>query len=108
MKDFKSWLKQELSKPSGYDHYDPNGNSYRAIAIRGYWREVLWQYANFPNLIKAIFYGFEGFETPVIWFFQIAVVLALFPIMPFVIAYYHHKTAINAYRRDYERAGGEA
>ena len=50
-KSFKEYLKEELEKPSRNKYYDPNGNSIRAKVSRGSFKEILYQYKKYLNLL---------------------------------------------------------
>jgi len=99
--EFEQYLKSALEKPV-HESYNPDGNSARAIVVRGFWREVLWQYKAFPRRVKYAIGDFEGLDTPVGWFLQVPFMIALSPVLPVTAAIYWHKKSVAEYRRAYE------
>lgn len=102
-KSFEQWLKEELSKPAS-NHYDPNGNSSRAVASRGLKREIIYQYKKYPSKLADDLKSFEGIDTPISYFLYVIVTAFLFPVIPVFVARNTHKRALSEYKVRYERS----
>lgn len=59
--NFRSWLKKELDTPSGYKYYNSKGNSLRAKASRGLFKEIIWQYKDYPSSLLYDIKCFRGY-----------------------------------------------
>ena len=99
---FNEFLKNEINKPRS-EWFDSDGNSPKAIVLRGFLKQVLWEYKKYPSRIKGVLSCFEGFETPIVWFIQIPFLIFLAPICPLIWAAYSFDSAIGQYRAEYER-----
>ena len=77
--NFEDFLKLKLKEPVS-EWYDPNGNSERAVVVRGLFGEILWQYRDFPRRVKCEIDSFEGLETPLGWFIQLPIMMILAPL----------------------------
>lgn len=105
--DFESWLRQELDKEVS-DYYDPNGNSARAVVIRkrkGWAYSLNYEFKEVIQDIKTLFtYYWKGFNTPIVWFLQAALIPVLITCGPFVRTHSRYKRAINEYKFAYSKA----
>jgi len=101
---FEDYLNSELSKPVGYDCYDPDGNSERAVVVRGLRLEILKHYKKYPERIKSELGEFDGFSTPIGWFIGIPLIIILAPILPIISGCHWHKKSIKSYRISYEES----
>lgn len=97
---FKEWLQEELLKPAP-DHYDPNGNSPRAITTRGLYKEVLYQYKQYPKGLLLLMKDFDGMRTEISWFITLPVSTLLGPIVPIIWGIGSYKRALKLYRSEY-------
>ena len=95
--DFKEYLKMEIEKPVP-EYYSQDGNSCRAVVVRGFYREVVWQYKKYPTRLLGVLKDFDGLETPIGWFIQLPIMIALSPVVPVITANYRYKTSINEYK----------
>jgi hypothetical protein len=100
---FDEYLKQELEKPVTNDWYSHDGNSARAVVIRGFCGEVLWQYKAYPGRLKSELQSFDGLSTELGWLLQLPLMIVLAPIAPILAAKHWHKKSIAEYRAAYER-----
>ncbi len=100
---FEQYLKQELEKPVNNDYYDPNGNSNRAVVIRGFWGEVIWQYKRYPNRLLSELKCFDGLSTELGWFIQLPLMILLSPVAPLLAAKHWYSKSVAEYRVRYER-----
>lgn len=101
---FDEYLKAELAKPVTNDCYDPNGNSNRAVVVRGFWGEVAWQYKAYPKRLLSELRCFDGLSTELGWFIQLPLMILLSPIAPFLAANHWHKKSLGEYELRYERS----
>jgi len=104
---FKEYLKEELEKSNTYEYYDPNGNSIRAKATRGLFKEVLYQYKEY---LKSFIYEvkcFKGFETPIWYFIGLPLKIILSPILPIFWGIYSYKEARDYYLERYNKQKGD-
>tara|TARA_R110000851_G_C12670044_1_gene522506 strand:+ start:208 stop:516 length:309 start_codon:yes stop_codon:yes gene_type:complete len=99
---FNKYLKSKLSQPSGNPHYDPDGNSARAVVVRGCIGEVFMQYKGMPNRIYYEVSCFEGFNTPIGWLIQIPILIIFSPVLPIIIGIMNHKRAIASFMEEYK------
>ena len=99
--NFKEWLKIELSIKPSHEGYNPDGNSDRAVASRGLFLEILWQYKKYPSRVLSGIKSFEGLETPVGWFIQLPVMIMCAPIFPITAGLHWHKKAVAKFYFDY-------
>jgi predicted oxidoreductase (fatty acid repression mutant protein) len=99
--EFKKYLDKQLLKPTP-SHFNANGNSHRAVIMRGRTNEIIHQYKMMPNRLKTEIGCFEGLETPIVWFIQIVFLVILFPILPILAGHHHYNKAVNAYKRDFK------
>lgn len=106
--DFKEYLKAELEKPVNNEYYTPDGNSSRAVVLRGLVGEVVWQYKNYPARLLEALREFEGLETPLGWFIALPLMIILSPVLPICGAYNWHKKSIGEYKKSYERSKQDA
>ena len=106
--NFKEYLKAELEKPVNNEYYTPNGNSARAVVVRGFFGEVVWQYKEFPSRLLRALKEFDGLETPLGWFIQLPLMLVLSPVLPITGAYNWYKKSIGEYKKRYERTKQDA
>jgi hypothetical protein len=100
---FKEYLKNELEKPVS-SFYSPDGNSARAVVVRGLCGEVIWQYKAYPARLTEALKGFDGLETPIGWFIGLPVMVILSPVLPITGAYNWHRKSIGEYKKSYERS----
>lgn len=63
-KELKEYIERELEKPVNYEHYNPDGNSSRAVIARGFYKEVLKRYRDYPSRLLFEIKQFNGFDTP--------------------------------------------
>ena len=99
--EFKEWLENKLKESPG-SHYNPNGNSSRAVVSRGRWKEILYQYKKYPKSVVYEIKSFRGFDTPIIYFINLVIILLLSPIIPIIWSYYSYKQAIEEYKHIFE------
>lgn len=97
---FKDFIEKEISKPAP-KHYDPNGNSTRAIVTRGRFKEIIYQYKRIPMDIVDTFSAFDGFNTPIGWFLLLPIYILLLPILPSLQGLYSYRKAIEEYKTMY-------
>ena len=100
---FNEYLKQELAKPITNDCYDPNGNSNRAVVVRGFWGEVLWQYKKYPKRLLSELKCFDGLSTELGWFIQLPLMILLAPVAPIFAAKHWYSRCIGEYKLKYEK-----
>ena len=98
---FKEWLENKLKEtPSA--HYSPIGNSSRAVVSRGRWKEILYQYKEYPKSVVYEIKSFDGFNTPIIYFINLVIILLFSPIIPILWGYQSYKRAIEDYKHTFE------
>lgn len=99
-KDLELYIKEQLEKepPEWFDH---NGNSPRAVMMRGLRGEIkLHLKTTIPCLISDIKYHWNGIDTPIGYFLQLAVLPFILPFLPFLRAFYSYKEAKNFYDKE--------
>jgi len=101
---FEKYLENELNKPVNDNYYDPDGNSARAVVVRGFWGEVWWQYKAYPDRVSCELHRFKGFDTTIGWFVNFPVMFLLAPIIPVLAGRYSYRESIAEYRLIYERS----
>ena len=99
--EFKKWLENKLKEYPG-SHYNVNGNSSRAVVSRGRWKEILYQYKDYPKSAVYEIKSFRGFDTPIIYFINLVIILLLSPIIPIIWGYYSYNQAIEEYKHIFE------
>lgn len=97
---FKEYLKQKLSEEDT-PHYNPNGNSIKAIASRGMFNQIIYKYKEYPKLFKTFLKDFDGFNTPIYWFFMLPFMVIASPVIPFVAGIVTYRNSINWYYSKY-------
>lgn len=99
--DFDNWLKQELSKEAG-KHYNPNGNSSRAVMKRGLFGQFKWVSKKLiPSIYSEIKYGFSGWETGIGYILSLLLLPLFIWVMPFTRTYGTYKRAFDDYKDSY-------
>ena len=106
--NFKEYLKTELEKPVNNEYYTPNGNSARAVVLRGFYGEVVWQYRKYPSRLLGELKEFDGLSTELGWFIQIPLMILLSPIAPIFAANHWHKRSIGEYKTRFARSQQDA
>ena len=102
MISFKDYVQQQLDKPSP-DWFDLNGNSPRAVIMRGRFGQLKYEVIDLiPSLKRDLSYFWDGFDTPVSYFFQVALLPFIFPLLPFLRAFYVYRRALRDYKREYD------
>ena len=101
---FNHYLQEELKKPVNNKCYNPDGNSNRAVVVRGFWGEVLWQYRKHPSRILSELRCFDGLSTEAGWFIQITLMILLSPIAPALAARHWYKKSLKEYKVKYEKS----
>ena len=102
---FEYYLQQQINKPKP-EWFDPNGNSARATITRGKIGGIIYEFKKLlPSLKNDLVYFWDGFDTPISYFFQIAILPFILPFLPFLRAFYSYRRAIKEYRREYESKG---
>ena len=99
--EFEEWLENRLKEFPG-NHYNPNGNSSRAVVSRGRWKELIYQYKEYPKSAIYEIKSFKGLDTPIIYFINLIVILLLSPIVPIVWSYYSYNSAIEEFKHIFE------
>ena len=99
--EFKEWLENRL-KETPSKHYDPNGNSSRAVVSRGKWKEILYQYKKYPKSVVYEIKSFRGLDTPISYFINLVIILLLSPIVPIIWSYYSYNNAIEEFKHIFE------
>ena len=106
--DFKEYLKTELEKPVNNEYYTSNGNSDRAVVLRGFYGEVVWQYKKYPSRLLGELKEFDGLSTELGWFIQIPLMILLSPIAPIFAANHWYKKSIREYKKCYQQTKQDA
>ncbi len=103
-KSFEKWLNEELDKPCEYEHYDPTGNSTRAMVAR--YREsklnsLMWHY---KDLYGDLLYGWKNFNlsTEIGQVFGLIIFTLLFPLGGVLRLYFDTRRHIEDYYKDYK------
>lgn len=100
--NFDEWLERELSKPVSA-HFDYNGNSPRAILLRGKRKEFIWHSKRvIPKFISETKYFWDGFDTPISWFILTALAPLYIPISFFTFPFFSYKRAMKEYKQAYK------
>lgn len=99
--EFKKWLENKLKESPGR-HYNPNGNSSRAVVSRGKWKEILYQYKDYPKSVIYEIKSFNGFDTPIIYFINLIIILLFSPIIPIIWGYSSYSKAIEEFKHTFE------
>ncbi len=102
--NFKEYLKRELEKPVNNEHYNPDGNSNRAVVARGLWGEIAWQYKAYPKRLLTEIKCFNGLSTELGWFLQLPLMILLSPIAPILAAKHWHNKSLGEYKLRYNRS----
>lgn len=103
MISFDDYVKQQLNKQKP-EWFDPEGNSVRATVARGRFGGLIYETKNIlPSLKKDLIYFWDGFDTPVSYFFQLAILPFILPLLPLLRSWYQYRRSINEYRKEYER-----
>jgi hypothetical protein len=100
---FKDYLKAELEKPL-HDYYDPNGNSPRAIVVRGVFQQIIEKYQDYPNLFKLCLANFNWLRTPIGAFIELPILIILAPIIPIIAGVASHRLAINEFKSEFKQS----
>ena len=107
MKDFNEWLDDRLNESVG-EHYDPNGNSARAVVCRrkkGLINSIWYECKSVVSDIKFMFtYEWDGFNTKIGWFIQLFLLPVMIWFLPFTRTYGRYKSAIKDYKSEYSEA----
>ena len=98
--EFKEWLKEELS----YSQCYPNENSHRATATRGLFKEILYQYKEFPSEFMYEVKNFYGLDTPIRYFLVIILIVLLSPILPILNGIVSYYNTIEYYKRIFKKS----
>lgn len=102
MISFKDYVQQQLDKPKP-DWFDPSGDSSRAVVMRGRYGQLKYELINLiPSLKRDLFYFWDGFDTPVSYFLQVALLSFVFPLLPFLRAFYVYRMALRDYKLEYD------
>lgn len=104
MNEYDKWLKNRLSKGLKSPHYDPDGNSSRAVITRGLKKEILYQFKKYPKSLKCEIKSFNGFDSSIGYFINIFLIIFLAPLVPMVRGIYSHRRAIRDYRKMFEES----
>lgn len=99
--EFRKWLENKLKESPGR-HYNPNGNSSKAVVSRGRWKEILYQYKEYPKSVVYEIKSFDGLNTPIVYFINLVIILLLSPIIPILWGYQSYKRAIEEYKYTFE------
>ncbi len=99
--EFKEWLENKLKESPG-SHYNPNGNSSRAVVSRGRWKEIFYQYREYPKSVVYEIKSFRGLNTPIIYFINLVIILLFSPIIPIIWSYYSYDRAIKEFEDTFE------
>jgi hypothetical protein len=102
---FEIFLKNELSKPVS-EYYDPDGNSERAVVIRGLKGELLNQYKRYPKRMKNLMNEFDKLDTPIGWFVQVIFMSILSPILPVFAGFHWYNKSLKTYQDKYDKSQG--
>jgi hypothetical protein len=100
---FKDYLKAELEKPV-HDYYDPNGNSPRAIVVRGVFQQIIEKYQDYPNLFKQCLANFNWLQTPIGAIMVLPILIILSPIIPIIAGVVCHRSAINEFKLEFKQS----
>ena len=95
--EFKDWLETKL-KETPSNHYEPNGNSARAIVTRGRWKEIVYQYKLYPKSVIYEIKSFKGYDTPIIYFINLIVILLFSSIIPSIWGYSSYNRALEEFK----------
>lgn len=98
--DFKEYLKIELKKPV-HQYYDKNGNSARAVVVRGLTGEVIYQFKDYPRRLKYEISCFDELNTPLGWFIQLPIMIVFAPILPIIAGHHWHKKSLKEFMIEY-------
>lgn len=98
---FEEYLKGALNGTVS-EHYDPSGNSDRAVVTRGLLGEIAWQYKAYPKRIMTEIDCFDGLSTELGWFIQLPIMILLAPVLPILAAKHWHKRALGEYKTSWE------
>lgn len=100
--EFKTWLEKKLQEPFDYSYLDMNRDSHRAVAKRGLFKEIIYQYKNYPSYISDVLRSFSGLSTPVGYFIHILLIITLFPILPIIWGSFCYRETIKFYKEIFE------
>lgn len=102
MISFDEYVKQQLSRPKP-EWFDPKGNSARATVERGKFGCLIYEIKKLlPSLKKDLIYFWDGFDTPISYFFQLIILPFILPFLPFLRAWYQYRRSIKEYKEEYE------
>ena len=99
--EFKEWLENKL-KETPSSHYTPDGNSSRAVVSRGRWKEILYQYKEYPKSVVYEIKSFDGLNTPIVYFINLVIILLFSPIIPILWGCQSYKRAIEEYKHTFK------
>ena len=99
--NFEQYVHSELIKPVP-SHYDPKGNSARAVATRGTFGEITYQYKDYPTYLKWVLGEFRGVRTTLDWIISVPILIVFSPIIPIIWGVASHKRAIREYKAEYD------
>ena len=105
--ELKQYILKEISEPSTYPHYNPNGNSQRAVMERyfnrGIFASIVWECGEvYSDVRYLLFKSFKGFETEVAWFIQVALLPIIVIVAPFT--YGRVRDAVKAYEHEFKES----
>ena len=99
--EFKDWLDNKL-KETPSKLYKPSGNSARAIVTRGRCKEIIYQYKVYPKSVIYEIKSFKGFNTPIIYFINLIIILLFSPIIPIIWGCSSYSRAIEEFKHIFE------
>lgn len=101
--NFEQYLKEQLSKPVNNEFYCADGNSDRAVVVRGFFRETIWQYKRYPEKLLGEIKDFDGWSTEIGWFVLVPVLIILAPVIPIIWAKLSTNRAIEHYKMKFKK-----
>lgn len=101
MISFEDYLQQQLNKEKP-EWFDPDGNSPRAVVMRGKIGTLKREFKTLlPSLKSDLAYFWDGVDTPISYFLQVLILPFILPFLPFLRAHHSWTRAIRTYKEEY-------